>query len=67
MASQLLKKKRPMVRPDAYLNGGVKSYIHLVQQAQWPFFNTASALPFFTGPRMRTWEGPNFAGMRNSE
>ena len=35
-----------MVRPHAYLNGGVT---HPVQQAQWPFFNTACSLPLFTG------------------
>ena len=37
-ASYCEKKKRrkgPMVRPHAYLNGGVTQP---VQQAQWPFF-----------------------------
>ena len=28
------ERKRPMVRPHAYLNVGIT---HLVQQAQWPF------------------------------
>ena len=46
-----------MVRPHAYLNGGVT---HLVQQAQWAFFNTACSLPLFPGtPNANTNAGGN--------
>ena len=51
------RRKGPMVRPHAYLNGGVT---HPVQQAQWPFFNTACSLPLFTGtPNANTNAGGN--------
>ena len=70
-ASYCEKKKRgkgPMVRPHAYLNGGVT---HPVQQAQWPFFNTACSLPLFTGtPNANANAGGNksdLVGMRNTE
>ena len=55
-----------MVRPHAYLNGGVT---HPVQQAQWPFLTRPALCHCLQGPRTRTrtLEGTNLVGMRNTE